>query len=270
MNLFGGLMPELASEHGARLDHVNDLVHLLMFVMFILWTALFIYMLFRFRAGRQKKAEYDGIKTKASTWAEVGVIVSEVILLIGFSIPLYSERVAELPPEDQAVHVRVVGEQFAWNVHYPGPDGQFGRTAADLVDVETNPLGLDSDDPASADDVSTINQLYLPVNKPVLIQLSTKDVIHSFYLPEMRVKQDAIPGVSFPVWFEPTVTTAEMRERKGDETFSYEIGCAQLCGLGHYRMRGFMTIQTQEEFDAWMAEQQELLQSQEGGDDFWG
>ncbi len=122
---------------------------------------------------------------------------------------------------------------------------------------------------AAKDDVTTVNQLYLPVDKPVLIYLSSKDVIHSFALPEMRVKQDAIPGLRFPVWFKPTVTTAEMRQTKGKDDFNYEIACAQLCGNGHSRMRGFYTILPQEEYDAWMAEQQSEL-SEEDGDDFWG
>jgi cytochrome c oxidase subunit 2 len=151
--------------------------------------------------------------------------------------------------------VRVVGEQFAWNVHYPGPDGVFGRTAIDLVDAASNPLGLDRDDPAAADDVTTINQLHLPVGKPAIIHLSSKDVIHSFMLNEMRVKQDAVPGVSIPVWFVPTMTTDELRQRRGDDTAHFEIACAQLCGIGHATMRGFLTIHTAEDFDAWMTEQ---------------
>jgi cytochrome c oxidase subunit 2 len=262
-------LPELASEHGHQIDQVIGMVHVLMFALFVVWGGLFVYMLFRFRKGRNPKADYQGVKSHLSSWGEVGVAVVEAILLIGFSIPLYSQRVDALPAEDEATVVRVIGEQFAWNIHYPGPDGEFGRTVPELVDAATNPIGLDRDDPAAADDVTTINQLHVPVNKPVLIYLSSKDVIHSFFIPEMRIKQDAIPGLQFPLWFEPTVTTAEMQEIKGKEGFTYEIGCAQLCGIGHYRMKGFTTVHTQEEYDAWMAEQQEYLSEDEGGDDFW-
>jgi cytochrome c oxidase subunit 2 len=261
-------MPEVASAHGASLDSVNSWVHYLMFLLFIAWGALFVYMLFRFRRGKNPKADYRGLKSNASTWAEVGVAVAEVILLVGFSIPLYSDRVEDLPSEADATVVRVVAQQFAWNIHYPGPDGVFGAARPDLVNEETNPLGLDPDDPMGQDDVTTINQLHLPVNKPALIQLSSKDVIHSFMLPQFRVKQDAIPGMRFPVWFIPTVTTKEMQQRKGDETFLYQIACAQLCGNSHYSMRGFVTVETQEEFDAWMAEQVEAATAEE--DDFWG
>jgi cytochrome c oxidase subunit 2 len=207
-------LPEVASAHGAALDEINVLVHWLMLVLFVGWGAFFIYLLARFRRGRNPQADYQGIQTKAPKWLEGGVAVVEAILLLAFSIPLWSERVDAFPAESEATVVRVVGQQFAWNVHYPGPDGAFGATRAELVDEATNPLGLDREDPAAADDVTNQNNLYLPVDRPVIVHLSSKDVIHSFMLNEMRVKQDAIPGVSIPVHFEPTVTTAAMRENR--------------------------------------------------------
>lgn len=261
-------LPELASAHGVQIDHLMDLVHLLMLVLLVGWGALFVYILFRFRQGRNPKADHDGLKSHASTWVEGGVALAEVVLLIGFSIPLYSARVDDLPPEDEALVVRVVGEQFAWNVHYPGPDGIFGRTAPELVDTQTNPLGIDLEDPAAADDVTTVNQLHLEVNRPVLVHLSSKDVIHSFNLPEMRVKQDAVPGLEIPVWFIPTMTTAGIREARGDDEAGFEIACTQLCGLGHYRMRGFVTVQEPADFQAWMDEQVAAQQTS-GEDAFW-
>jgi cytochrome c oxidase subunit 2 len=267
MNEFLG-MPDVASAHGPALDSLNAMVHWMMFVIFIGWGLLFLYMLFRFRQKRNPKADYHGLKSKASNYAEITVAAVEAILLIGFSIPLWSDRVDDFPDEKEATVVRVVAEQFAWNIHYPGPDGIFGRTAVDLVDAETNPLGLDSEDPYAKDDITTINQLHLPVNKPAIIHLSSKDVIHSFSLNVFRTKQDAVPGINVPVWFVPTVTTAEMAKRHGDEAYQYEISCSQLCGLGHYRMRGFLTIHTQEEFDTWLADNAPVERA-EGEDDFW-
>lgn len=262
-------LPEVASAHGARLDHVTVLIHALMLFLFVLWGGLFVYMLFRFRQSRQPKADYRGLKSNASTWGEIGVALVEVILLVGFSIPLYSERIDALPSEAESTVVRVIAEQYAWNAHYPGPDGVFGRTEVALINGETNPIGLDRADPAAADDVTTVNHLHLPAGRPALIYLTSKDVIHSFGIPEMRVKQDAIPGERFPVWFEPIVTTAEMRRRTGDPTFHYAVACAQLCGLGHYRMKATVTIHTQADYDAWMAEQQALNEDDEAYDDFW-
>lgn len=260
-------IPELASAHGGEVDSLMSYIHWLMAILFVGWTLFFVYMLVRFNRRRNPKASYTGPKTKASSYLEGGVALAEAVLLVGFSIPIWYQRVEAFPPEDQSVEVRVIGEQFAWNVHYPGPDGEFGATSADLVDQQSNPLGLDRSDPAAQDDVTTINQLHLPVDRPAIIHLSSKDVIHGFMLNEFRVKQDAIPGVDIPTHFVPTVTTAEMRERKGDPSFNYEIACAQLCGLGHYRMRGFVTIHTQEGYEQWLAEQAAPPDEEGGG--FW-
>ena len=254
MNDWLGL-PVRASAHAADIDAVTSWVHVLMFIMFVGWSAFFLYMLVRFRRSRHPKAQYEGLRTHATRWVEWGVVVAELVLLFGYSIPLWSARVDKFPPEDQALEVQVTGEQFAWNIHYAGNDGIFGRTKPELVDVSTNPLGLDPKDPNGKDDVTTVNQLHLPVDKPVIVHLSSKDVIHSFGVPEMRIKQDAVPGIDIPVWWVPTITTAKMREKLGQPEFVYEIACAQLCGLGHYRMRAFVTIHEQAEFQTWMDEQ---------------
>jgi len=162
--------------------------------------------------------------------------------------------------------VRVVAQQYVWNFHYPGADGIFGKTSPDRVDEQTNAIGLHKDDPNAKDDITT-NWLYLPVNRTALLKLSSKDVIHGFALPEFRVKQDVLPGMSIPVSFIPTVTTDEMRKMRGDETREYEIACAQLCGLGHARMRGFLTILTEEAFATWLEEN--APEEGDAGDDFW-
>lgn len=261
-------MPEIASAHGADIDFTMGLVHLLMLLLFVGWGVFFVYTLVRFRRRRNPVPSYAGRTGHGSTYLEIGVAVVEGILLVGFSIPIWAARVDAVPPEGESTVVRVVAEQFAWNVHYPGADGVFGRTDPKLVDTQTNPLGLDREDPASADDVTTLNQLHLPVDRPAIVRLSSKDVIHSFGVPELRVKQDAVPGLTIPVWFVPTVTTAQMREKTGNPEFEYEIACAQLCGLGHYRMRGFVTIQTPEEFTAWLAARAAEQKPSEDGD-FW-
>ncbi len=247
-------LPELASAHGGQIDSLIGWIHVFMLVLFVGWGGFLAYCLVRFRASRHPVADYTGVTSHASHYSEIGVAVVEAVLLIGFAIPLWAARVDQFPPESEALVVQVTGEQFAWNVHYAGPDGVFGRTDINLIDLQVNPLGLDRSDPASMDDVTTVNQLYLPVNRQIIVRLRSKDVIHSFGVPELRVKQDAIPGLTVPVWFVPTVTTAEMRTRTGNPEFQYEIACAQLCGLGHYRMRGFVTIQTAEEFQQWMEE----------------
>src|SRR5688572_27204210 len=247
-------LPALASAHGGQIDDMLGWTHIFMLVLFVGWGAFFAYCLVRFRRSRNPVANYAGVKSHTSSYLEVGVFVVEVILLFGFSIPIWAARVDRMPSESEALTVQVTGEQFAWNIHYPGPDGKFGRTDIKLLDLQSNPLGLDRNDPAAKDDVTTLNQLYLPANKPIILRLRSKDVIHSFGVPELRVKQDAIPGLTIPIWFIPNVTTAEMRTRVGNTELQYEIACAQLCGLGHARMRGFVTVQTAEEFQKWMDE----------------
>ncbi len=237
-------MPINASEHGPALDQINAYLHWLMLILFVGWGIYFIYVLWRFRAKKQPTADYHGTTKHYSTWVEVSVAVIEAVILVFFSIPAWADWVKVPDPGEEALQVRVIGEQFAWNVHYPGADGVFGRTDINLVNA-SNPVGLDREDPFAVDDIVSINQLHLPVDKTVSILLSSKDVIHSFALPTMRVKQDAIPGQEIPIDFKPVLTNDDER---------WEIACAQLCGLGHYRMRGFLTVESQEAFDAWLAE----------------
>jgi len=246
LNLLG--LPVQASTHAADIDDMIVIVHWLMFALFVGWGIFFTYVLFRFRKGANPKASYAGAKGKISKGLEIGVVIAEMVLLLFYAIPAWARRVTQFPAESEAVVVHVIAEQFQWNVHYPGPDGKFGRTKPELVAAD-NPIGLDKSDPAAKDDITTINQLNLPVNRPVLVHLSSKDVIHSFGLYEMRVKQDAVPGLSIPVWFIPN--------RVGE----YEITCSQLCGLGHFRMRGFVTIQSEADYRTWLADQAKQLSS---------
>jgi cytochrome c oxidase subunit 2 len=245
LNLLG--LPVAASTHAGEIDEMIALVHWLMAILFVGWGLFFVYVLFRFRKGANPKASYTGAKGKISKGTEVAVAIVEVILLVFYAIPAWAKRVKALPSDSEAVVVRVVAHQFAWEIQYPGPDGKFGRTDVNLVAAD-NPLGLDRRDPAAKDDVTTINQLNLPVDRPVLVHLSSQDVIHSFGLYEMRIKQDAIPGMSIPVWFIPN--------RVGQ----YEIACSQLCGLGHFRMRGFVTIQSAADYQKWFDDQEKELQ----------
>ena len=246
MQRFLAMFPVQASTHAAEVDQMTVLVHWLMLVLFVGWGLFFLFVLFRFNRRANPVANYTGAKGKISKGLEVAVAVIEVLLLVFYAIPAWAKRVKAFPSESEAVVVRVVAEQFAWNIHYPGRDGKFGRTEIALVSAD-NPLGLDRRDPDAKDDITTINQLNLPIDRPVLVHLSSKDVIHSFGLYEMRVKQDAIPGMTIPVWFIPN--------RSGE----YEIACSQLCGLGHFRMRGFITIQSAADYQKWFNDQEKEL-----------
>lgn len=241
-NPYGWWLPLDISKHGHQIDSLILFFHVFMGVLFVGWLAFLIYLLVRFRARPGHKAEYHVRHSKTPTALEVGVAVVEFILLIGFAFPIWHAYRNEPPDPSKAFRVRVVAEQYAWNIHYPGPDGVFGRTSPKLMGA-SNPVGLDGSDPASKDDVVAINQLHVPVNTPVWAELTSKDVIHSFFLPVARVKMDVIPGQKVPVWFETK------------QTGEFEIACAQLCGLGHYRMKGFFVVEDQAAFTQWFAQQ---------------
>ena len=310
-------LPQDISAHGSAIDNLIAYIHVFMAVLFVGWGIFFVYCLVKFRAGANPRAHYDAIKAKPSKYAEVVVIVIEAILLVGISMPVWASYRNE-PPTDDPLTVRVVAQQFAWNIHYPGPDGKFGKTKPGLVNETTNPIGLDRDgDPAAADDITSINNFYVPKGRDVVVRLSSKDVIHSFAVPLLRVKQDAIPGMEIPLWFKATKTNDEVREslvetvalpdsaddveafvkQHGIKVFMDDIAaatggaplarvggwvdadvvkalmaagvtevtmapkdpvniqCAQLCGLGHYRMMGQMQIVEPEAFQAWADKQ---------------
>ncbi len=235
-------MPLNASEHGFQVDQMLEFVHWIMLVLFVGWSTFFIFTLIRFHKSRNPKADYHGVKSKASTHIEFMVVLVESVFLLGFGIPLWGKRVNGPKPEGGDVErVRVVAEQYKWNFHYPGADGVIGRRKTELVSA-SNPVGLDYTDPAAKDDIVTANEMHLPVNKDVILEISSKDVIHSLSLQFMRIGQDATPGLVSPIWFKP-VRTGE-----------FEIICGQLCGYGHYLMRGNMVIDSAEDYQAWLKE----------------
>jgi cytochrome c oxidase subunit 2 len=242
-------LPPNASEHGFQIDHIIEFSHWFMAALFVGWSAFFIYVLVRFRKGRHPVADHEGVKSGISTHLEFAVVLIEAVLLVGFAIPLWAKRVNEFPATKDAILVHAIGQQFSWNFHLPGPDGQFGKRDIALL-TNSNPIGLDSTDPAAKDDIVTTQELHVPVDRSVIIELSSKDVIHNFAVHPMRIAQDAIPGQIIPMWFKPI------------KTGSFEVVCGQLCGLGHYSMKGMLVVDTPEDYQAWLKERAELSGSQ--------
>ena len=202
----------------------------------------FTYCLARFRQGTGRRAIHHEIKAKPAKYIEVGVVVFEAVLMLGFAIPIWASVKNELPrPEENPLRIRVLAEQFNWNFHYAGADGVFGPTAPELIDEAINAVGVDRNHPNGADDIIS-GVLSFPVDRPIICEISSKDVIHSFAIPVMRVKQDAIPGMRIPVWFQ------------AKKTGTYQVACAQLCGNNHYKMLAPMVIRTPDAFEAWLEE----------------
>jgi len=232
-------LPVAASAHAASLDAVLRDVHWHMLAIFVLWFALFAWTLVRFRAGANPEARQQGVRGLWPALAIGAVIVGDVVILATEALPAWSARLSPPPAGAAPLEIRITAEQYAWNIHYPGPDGVFGRTDNALISA-SNPIGIDRADAAAADDIGLLNILTLPVDRTIVVHLASRDVVHSFTLPQMRVKQDAVPGMVARVWFTPTLT--------GD----WEINCSQLCGLGHYRMRGEYHVVSEADWEKWL------------------
>ena len=235
-------LPVAASAHAAAFDALLRNVHLHMLVIFVLWLGLFAWALVRFRAGAHPKPREEGVRGIWPAIAIAAVMVGDVVILATEALPAWSERMSPPPAGSNPLEIRIIAEQYAWNIHYPGPDGVFGRTDTALISA-SNPLGIDRDDAAAKDDIGLLNILTLPVDRAVVIHLTSRDVVHSFTLAQMRVKQDAVPGMVARVWFTPTVIG------------NWEIACSQLCGLGHYRMRGEYHVVSVAEWQRWLADE---------------
>ena len=237
-NLLG--LPELASTNGRAVDELLVYIHWLMLALFVGWIIYFGYVLWRFSAARHPRADYEGSKSLLPKYSEIAVVLVEAVLLVGIAIPLWAKNVQRFPKPEDATVVQIMAQQFAWNARYPGVDGKFGRQDMKLI-TSDNVFGVDPADPAGKDDVQVLNEIHVVVNKPVLIYLSSKDVIHSLKLVAMRITQDAIPGLRIPCTFTP------------DKIGRYQIECAQLCGNGHAAMAGgFVVVQSQADFDTWL------------------
>lgn len=234
--------PEVASEHGVGVDGV--IRYLIRATGFVLIFGTCSLMWFVWKYGRGKPTGTLQISRRAEILASLlpvlamALIAETGVLIKG--LPVWEQVYGETP--DGALVVEVTGKQFEWIVRYPGPDGKFGDTEPALIDNVTNMGGLDPDDPAGRDDIVLRNQVHVVVDRPVALRLRARDVLHSFSVPAMRIKQDAIPGSIISTHFVPT--------RVGE----FEIACAELCGMGHYRMRARIVVHEPADFDDWLAE----------------
>lgn len=235
-------LPPLASSYGAIDRQFAISFAILGAIFIVVQVALGV---FAWKYSRQRQATYITGNGKF----EVAWTVVTAIVFMGFGLSggrlWASERLAARPAAP--VQLELTGMQFAWYARYPGADHKFGRTRHDLVGPSLGGLsacGVDPSDPASKDDLVSAT-IMLPVDREVDLQLRSTDVIHSFFVPEFRVKQDAVPGLNTRLRFTPT------------KIGTYELGCAELCGLGHYRMRASVRVVSQKDFDSWLAERSE-------------
>jgi cytochrome c oxidase subunit 2 len=232
-----------ASSSGAGVDNLLLGVHALMFVLFVGWLSYFFLVLIRFNRRAHPKADYAGVRSHASSWLEGLVALVEAALLIGLAMPVWARAVEQFPkgknPGDVTT-IKVIAAQFSWHGWYPAPNGEFAKQDMKFVSAD-NPYGLDKTDPNYSSNFVVASELVVPVHKPVVVYITSMDVIHSFSIKPMRVTQDAIPGMSIPAWFTP------------DKEGTYQINCTQLCGVSHYGMRGTLKVVSQQDYDKWVA-----------------
>jgi len=232
-------LPELISVHGAMIDNQLVLTLAIAGTVFFLAQIGLGYFIWRFRARGEERASYwHENSTLEFTWTVITAVIFIGLAVQGNRI---WAKYFLTPAPPGAIEVELTAQQFAWNIRYPGADGVFGRTRSELIDdASGNYIGLDPKDPAGRDDVVTQNIMAIPVNHAVRITLRSKDVTHSFFVPQLRVKQDAVPGMRIQLHFTAT------------KTGEYVIACAELCGMQHYKMRGRLLIMQEDEFQKWL------------------
>ncbi len=240
-----------ASDHGEKIDLMLYITIGVTGVVFVITQVLLFWFAYKYQQNDNRKAYYFPHNTKLELiWTTVPAIFLTVLVVFGL---MYWFKMTGEAPKD-ATLVEVTGHQFAWEFRYPGKDKTLGRKNYKLT-KGANSLGVDFDDPASRDDIHVAATMHIPVGKPVKLVINAQDVIHDVGLAHFRLKMDAVPGIPTTMWFTPLYTTAEMKAKTHNDNFAYEISCDQMCGKGHYSMRGVIVVDTQADYEKWLSEQ---------------
>lgn len=243
-----------ASEHGERIDFMLFITVIITGIVFVLTHILLFGFSFKYTGSNKRKAHfYPHNNAIERIWTVVPAVVLTILVLLGF---FTWRSITNVPEKDQkaALNVEVIGEQFKWNIRYAGSDNELGLRNYQLTSP-MNSLGLDFKDQKTWDD-KLGGEIVLPVNRSVRFTIGSKDIIHSFYIPTMRVQMNAVPGMLTYFQFTPKFTTAEMREKSNDPAFDYVLLCNKICGTGHYNMQTKVTVVSEQEYAAWIAKQQ--------------
>lgn len=242
-----------ASNHGVDVDNMLKITFIITGIVFVITQVALFWFSFKYQESDNRKPFYYPHNNKLEViWTAIPAIVLTV--MVGFGL-YYWFRITGEAPKDAMV-VEVTGSQFKWEFRYPGKDKILGKKYFKAINEgANNPLGQLWDDPANHDDLYVNDEMHLVVNRPVKLVINAKDVIHDVGLTHFRLKMDAVPGTPTTMWFTPTITTADMKKKSGDPDFVYELSCDQMCGQGHFKMRGTIIVESQEEYDAWIAKQ---------------
>jgi len=274
--MFGFGIPS-ASIHGATLDRLFSITLFFTGIVFVITHILLFYFAYKYRAQKGRRAKYIPHDNKLEiVWTVIPAIVMTFLVVGG--LDAWNEVMADVDPEEEFMEIEATGFQFGWQIRYPGEDGKLGEKNYQLISG-TNPLGQNWEDEKNLDDFQP-TEIVLPVGKKVRVRITSRDVLHNFYLPHFRVKMDAVPGIPTYFVFTPNKTTDQMRQelRKHPEynvlsdpddpelgmlweNFDYELACAELCGRGHYSMRVPVKIVSEEEYLAWKETQSSYYMS---------
>jgi len=248
----GKILGESASVHGEQIDTMMYITIAITGVVFVITQILLFWFAYKFQYSDKRKAFYFPHDNRLEViWTVVPAIALTV--LVGFGL-FYWFRITGEAPKD-SLEVEVTGKQFGWIFRYPGKDNTFGKKYyQNISDKDNNALGLIWDDPYAHDDL-VVSEMYIVKGQPVKLIINSRDVIHDVGLVYFRQKMDAVPGTPTTLWFIPKFTTDEMKKKLGNPDFEYEISCDQMCGRGHYTMRGIIKVVTREEFILWKAKQ---------------
>jgi len=250
--LKGKILGESASDHGVLIDRMLYITIALTGIVFLITQICLFWFSFKYQESDKRKPYYYPHNNKLEMiWTVIPAIVLTV--MVGFGLFYWFRMTGEAPKD--AMQVEITGSQFKWEFRYPGRDKILGKKYFKKInEAANNPLGQLWEDPANHDDIYVSGEdMHLVVNKPVKLIINAKDVIHDVGLAHFRMKMDAVPGTPTTMWFTPIKTTLEMRKELNDPEFVYEISCDQMCGSGHFGMRGTIVVESQEEFDRWMA-----------------
>ena len=247
-------LPEASSEHGKRVDSLFWISMAVIGFVFVVTHILLFLFPYIYQFKEDKTALFFPENNKLELlWTVIPAIVLTGLVFSGWIV--WSDITAEVP-EDHTT-VEIMGKQFNWMTRYPGADDQLGSYDFRKIDA-TNQMGIDFSDKASLDDFIP-REIHVPIGKPVLLNIRARDVLHSVFIPHMRVKMDAMPGMPTHFWFTPVKTTQEMRDELSNPEFNYEIACTEVCGRNHFAMRMLLVVDEPEDYEAWVAEQKPFL-----------
>ena len=256
------ILPPETSDHGEKIDTMIWITLGITFFVFVITQVLLFWFAYKYQERDDRKAYYYPHNNKLEViWTVIPAITLTV--LVGFGLYYWFQITGEAPKNAQVVEV--TGSQFKWEFRYPGKDGKLGRKYfKEINEAKGNPLGQIWSDPDNHDDVVASQEMHVVVNRPVKLVINAKDVIHDVGLAHFRMKMDAVPGMPTTMWFTPKHTTREMKEKYGQD-FTYEISCDQMCGKGHYSMRGTIVVESEAEFKVWLAKQKPQYVTATGG-----